>query len=106
MTNVFDYEATKARMFERVREVTRDHAAEQGLSDELLRAVLLAAPFLRYPSKDEWAEAAYRKARLDYLVALEYGGYHGYDGIRIEDEVDQILVLWHDEIAECAKGGE
>jgi hypothetical protein len=89
MNAVLEYQQTMTEAIEEVRAfATR---TTTGLTPELQRAVWLAVPFVRFGSINLELD---RQIMLDYLAALEYGGYHGYDAEQIVSEADHLIGLW------------
>lgn len=90
MTEVFDYEKEMLHAAEAVRIVARQHTAD--MAPELARAVILCAPYVRFPF------TGIERLRLDYMAGMEYGGSEGYDYDRIQDECECIECWYSDEI--------
>jgi hypothetical protein len=90
MNEVFDYEAEMLRAAEAVRIVARQHTADD--EPALARAVVLCAPYVRFPS------TGIGRLWLDYMAGMEYGGSEGYSQERIQDECEAIECWYFDEI--------
>ena len=90
MTEVFDYEREMLRSAEAVRIVARKHTADD--APEFARAVVLCAPYVRFP------HTGIERLRLDYMAGMEYGGSEGYSYEQIQDECEAIECWYFDEI--------